>query len=209
MTGRRRPFDIEELGVADGAEAAALLGIARRLEGYAEATDAGPSSGFGDRVMAAVATERPPNPLAAGGLVASLAAAWAIVRSSARPIAVRMQAAALLVVAAVAIGSVGSVVVVGAARVLAPDVPPPSEAPIVSPSPSPSPTPSPSPSASPTATPSPTPTPTATGTETPEPTGTDDSGGNSGSGSSGSGSSGSGSGRSGSGSDDTTPQPTG
>ena len=167
-----------------------------------------PDDGFEDRVMAAIAVEPMPRPMRGLGFLATVREAWAVAFGAGRPLAMRAQALALLLMVAVAVGSVGSVAVVGASRLLGPAVGPPttpSPAPSPSPLPSPVPTPSPSPSMSPT--PSPTTTARPTATETDEPSGTDDSGGSSGSGSgSGSGNSGrgsgSGSGRSGSGEGD-------
>ncbi len=240
MSDLGRRFDPAELD-DDGrrpadAEAAGLLDTARDLEAFARSEYAAPTTDFEDRVMAVIATEPPPRPIAVDGGIAGLwfavRDAWRITWSGGRPLAVRAQAFALVLIAVLAVGSVGSLATIGVARLLTPDVPPaptlppapsPSPSPTVAPSPSPSPStsPSPTPSATPDASPSPTETngggatPTDDqGTETSEPDetphGSDDgsgpgSGGDSsgpGSGSSGD-SSGSGSGsESGSGSDD-------
>ena len=183
MTDRRSRFDPSELELELDHEAAGLLATARALEAYAESTPAAPSSGFEDRVMAAIATEPLPRPTTRHGLLAMLRDAWAGAFGPGRPLAVRAQAFALLLVVAVAVGSLGSLAAVGAARLLSPDQLPP----IATPSPTPSPIPTPSPSPSPSVSPSPSPTvapstaptaaPTATETETDEPSGTDDSGG--------------------------------
>jgi uncharacterized membrane protein YgcG len=212
MSGPRR-FHPAEIDLASDELTAGLLETARDLEAYAATGMAAPTVGFEDRVMAAIADEPMPRPTRGLGFLATVREAWAVAFGAGRPLAMRAQALALLMILAVAVGSVGSVAVVGASRLLGPVVPPtatPSPVPSPSPLPSPVATPSPSPSSSPTATPRPSPT------ETGEPSGTDDHGGSGGSGSgSGSGSgddssgpgsgsssddsSGSGSGRSGSG----------
>lgn len=177
--GGRRPTD---------AEAAGLLATARDLESFARSEATMPTTDFEDRVMAAIAHEPPPRPIAVGGglagLLFALRDAWRIAWSGGRPLAVRAQAFALVLVAALAVGSVGSLATVGVARLLTADTTP---APTIAPAPSPSPSlapspslnPSPSPSPSPSVSPSPSPTPTSTAS----PTGTDDHGGGGGSGS--------------------------
>jgi uncharacterized membrane protein YgcG len=203
MSDLRRRFEASELD-GDDAELAGLLRTARDLESFAASEHAAPSADFEDRVMAAIAAEPAPRAVMAGGFIATVRNAWRLAWSGGRPMAVRAQAFALLLIVAVAFGSVGSLAVVGAARLLTPPVsPPPTVLPTPSPSPSVPPSPSPSPSVvpSPSVSPSPSPTPSATDTE--EPSGTDDHGGGSGSGS-GDDSSGSGSG---SGSDDKTREP--
>ena len=179
--GRR--FHPAEIDVELGPESAELLATARDLESYAATGLAAPTVGFEDRVMAAIADE--PMPRAAGrGFLATVRDAWAIAFGSGRPVALRAQAFAMLLALAVAVGSVGSVAVVGAARLLGDQGPVPPTVP----SPSPSPTPSPSlvsPSPSPSISPSPTPSPSASPVETEEPSGTDDNGGGGGSGNSG------------------------
>lgn len=213
MTGPRR-FDPAEVDLQSDELTAGLLETARDLEAYAATGMASPTVGFEDRVMAAIAMEPMPRPTRGLGFLATVRQAWAIAFGAGRPIAMRAQALALLLLVAVAVGSVGSVAMVGASRLFAPvNVPPTTPSPPPSPLPSPSlgPTASPLPSFSPTPSATPRPSPT----ETVEPTGTDDSGGSGGRGpgsdSSGSGSgsssgsgpgdasSGSGSGRSGSG----------
>jgi hypothetical protein len=183
----RRPTD---------ADAAGLLATARDLEAFARAETTMPTTDFEDRVMAAIAKEPPPRPRATGrgliGLLVAVRDAWLIAWSGGRPLAVRAQAFALLLVAALAVGSVGSLATVGVARLLAPDatpaptVPPlPSPSPSIPPSVAPSASPAPSVSLDPSLPPSPSPTATdddggggsatAEPTETPE--GTDDSSG--------------------------------
>lgn len=223
MNDPRGRFHPSELDLEQGPESAELLATARDLEAYAASGLASPTVGFEDRVMAAVATE--PMPRRAGrGFLATVRDAWAIAFGAGRPMAHRVQAFAMLFALALAIGSVGSVAVIGATRLLGDQGPLPPTVPSPSPNPSPSPTPvSPSPSPSVAPSPTPTPSPRTSPTETAEPSGTDDHGGSgsgSGSGNSGSGSGSddaasddsggsSGSGRSGSsGSDDSGSEPT-
>ena len=173
--GRR--FHPAEVDVELGPESAELLATARDLEAYAATGLAAPTVGFEDRVMAAIADE--PMPRRAGrGFIATVRDAWAIAFGPGRPVALRAQAFAMLLALAVAVGSVGSVVVVGAARLLGDQGPVPPTIPTPSPTPTPTPsavTPSPSPSISPSPTPSPIASPVET--ETAEPSGTDDHGG--------------------------------
>lgn len=193
MTGPRR-FDPAEVDLQSDELTAGLLETARDLEAYAATGMASPTVGFEDRVMAAIAMEPMPRPTRGLGFLATVRQAWAIAFGAGRPIAMRAQALALLLLVAVAVGSVGSVAMVGASRLFAPvNVPPTTPSPPPSPLPSPSlgPTASPLPSFSPTPSATPRPSPT----ETVEPTGTDDSGGSGGRGP-GSDSSGSGSGSS-------------
>jgi uncharacterized membrane protein YgcG len=187
MNDPRGRFHPSELDIALDADSAELLATARDIEAYAHGTTVAPSVGFEDRVMAAIANEPMPRPSTRLGFVAFVRDAWAAAFGAGRPLAVRAQGLALLLLLAVAIGSVGSVVAVGAGRLLAQQGPTPSPvlpspSPSVSPSPSPSPSPTPTPTPTPSATPSATPTETAsrTATENDEPSGTDDSGGGSG-----------------------------
>jgi hypothetical protein len=202
MTGPARRFDPTELSddpAAIGeAELTAASAMARDLEAIAE-RDTVPTGGFSDRVMEAIASEPTPQPTRVfglalrsrriGGAVAAVGDAWRVTFGGGRPLAVRGQALALVLVVAAALVGLGGGAAVGAARLLTADVAPsPSPAPSVPPSPAPSIAPSPSVEPSPTPTPTPTPSPspeaspTDTGEpiETPEATGTDDSGGNSG-----------------------------
>jgi hypothetical protein len=190
MTGPGRRFDPRELADADGSfelDDAGLAAVARELEAVA-AMDATPRPpDFEDRVMAALADEPPPRPVARGWSPAAIATtvgeAWRIATTGPRPAAIRAQALALVLLVAVAALSVGSLAVVGAARWLSSDpaLPPPTVAPspgpsLVAPSPSaaPSPTLTPAPSASPSPSPSADATAAPDATETSEPTGTDD-----------------------------------
>ena len=193
--GRR--FDPSELGDVDApangdAGAAELLAVARDLEAFARSESVSPSVDFEDRVMAAIAAEPPPRAISSGGLLGLIAVvrdSWRLTWTGGRPWAVRAQALALVLLAAVALGSLGSLAVVGVGRLLNPVVATPSVVPAPSPSPTPSMAPSPSPSVSSSPSPTPStgptetaePTDTAEPTETAEPTGNDSSGPGSGS----------------------------
>ena len=181
MSGPRR-FHPTEIDLEADELTARLLETARDIEAYAATGMAAPTTGFEDRVMAAIAVEPMPRPTRGLGFLATLREAWAVAFGAGRPLALRAQALALLLMVAVAVGSVGSVAVVGASRLLGPSVGPPTT-PSPAPSPSALPSPVPTPSVSPSISPTPSPTTTArpTATETDEPSGTDDSGGSSGS----------------------------
>jgi hypothetical protein len=195
MTGPRRPFGPEELPADEGPAALAdSLAMGRELEAAMAHPVQTPDEEFTDRVMAAIALEPVPQPAtvagravrggSVSGVVAALRDAWRVAFSGGRPLAVRAQALALVLVAALAVGSVLSAGAVGVAGALglfnAPAVPV-QPSPTPSPSPSPDATPSPSPSVAPSPSPSPSVEPTATPpssetpyVETPSPTGTDD-----------------------------------
>ncbi|MGZ8528926.1 MAG: hypothetical protein ACXWWR_09020, partial [Candidatus Limnocylindrales bacterium] len=144
-----------------------------------------PSSGFADRVMAAVVAQPRPQPAAAAGMalrrgrfgamLAALADSWRITFSGDHPLAVRAQAMAFVLIAIVAVGSLGGVAAIGAARLLgpAPSVPGPAPSEQV---PVSQPTPSPSIDSSDSAVPTDPSEASPEPTETAEPTGTDDSG---------------------------------
>jgi hypothetical protein len=174
--GRFDPNELADSGLTD-AELAELLGAARAVERVGR-DDPSPSADFTDRVMAAVAAEPDPRPAVAaaaavrraepGGVLVALRAAWRTAFGPGmRPLAVRAQAAALLLAVAVGITAVGGTVAVGAYRLLSrDDAPPPS--PVVSPAPTAEPSSSPVPSASPE--PSATPSPSTGPTSSPGPT---------------------------------------
>jgi hypothetical protein len=197
MTGPGRRFDPSELHDADGAplsdaESAAMLSTARDLEAFARAESIAPTSGFEDRVMTAIAAEPPPRAVATGGWIAGFAVvlrdAWRITWSGGggRPLAVRAQAFALVLLVVVAFGSLGTVAAVGVSRILTGDpTTPPITAPSVDPL-IPRPTSSfPTPSIAPSPPPSTSPSPSAGESDEPgessepseSPEGTDDSGG--------------------------------
>lgn len=200
MTGPGRRFDAYELMGGEGpeptaAELAEALLAARSLEAHASADLVQPSSGFEDRVMAAIATEPQPRAIILPGsavrggrpaaFVMTLRNAWAIAFSSERPMAVRAQALGLVLLVVAAVGSLTGVAAVGVGgvlssqadpspSVLAPTVSPSLLAPSASPSPvapSSSPSPSPSPSISSSAGPSPSSSPTTEATSSPSATG--------------------------------------
>jgi hypothetical protein len=189
MTGAGRRFDPAELQLpgmtADEVAAlAGLLDVARRLEDAVAAPTPAITVDFEDRIMAAVASEAPPVPIGRGwsvvGILATIRDAWRIAWGTGRPLAIRVQALALVLLAAIAIGSVGTLAAVGAARLFG--GPPPAidttPTPTARPSPSatPSALPSPSPSPEPTLSPSPSvtsePSPSATPSETADATAT-------------------------------------
>ncbi len=168
MSGIDRRFRPDELtpdeGAADvptTAEVADALAMGRELERFAVAEDVRPSPGFADRVMGAIADEPLPAPVVAAGaaargarlgaMLAAFGDLWRVAWTGGRPLAVRAQALAIVLVILVVAGSVTSLAAVGALNVLTPNRSP-DLTPAVSPSPSVAPTPtlSPSPSPSPT-----------------------------------------------------------
>jgi hypothetical protein len=196
-----QPLRPADLAGADGLEPAApeiaeALSTARELDASLAAADVHPSATFADRVMEAIVAEPLPHPAIAvglaarrgriGALVGALADTWRVAMSGGRPFAVRAQAAAFVIVAVLAITSLGAIAAGGALQMLGPvstgsgepgsstsPVPTASPAPTASPEPSTSPQPTDSlePSASPpsTGTPVHTATPTAAPTQTPHP----------------------------------------
>jgi hypothetical protein len=195
MSGLDRRFDPAELRDPEGtpiddAEAAAILAMARDLEAFAGTQVGAPSADFEDRVMAAVALEAPPRPVAAGGFLAGLLLmvrdAWRITWSGDRPMAVRAQALGLVLLVLLAVGSTGTLAAVGVSRLLDGDraTGPTLEPSPVTPTPSLLPTSGPSASPTPTLTPGPSPTPSSEPSDTPEPSetseATDDHGGSGG-----------------------------
>ena len=100
MSDPRRRFDPSELEGTDDAERADLLATARDLEWFARTESAGPTAGFEDRVMTAIAAEPPPRALAGRGLLVAVLDAWRLAWTGGRPLAVRAQAFALLLVVA-------------------------------------------------------------------------------------------------------------
>jgi cell division septation protein DedD len=166
-------------------EARVAAEMTRDLEGVAAEIDIRPPAGFADRVMAAVASEPLPQPTRAfrvallGGrlrpAIASLGDAWRVAGGGSRPLIVRAQALALVLVV-----TIGSLAIAGGATVgaidllsaIAPVSPPPTTpaptGPVTSPLPSASP--SSTPDTSRDASPDSSPTPEATETTEPTPT---------------------------------------
>src|SRR3954462_3481398 len=169
MTGPIRRFDPAELRepgepAPSQAEQADLLIAARELEAAATATEAiRPTEGFEDRVMAAIALEPAPRVVIRPGsavrggrpaaLLLSIRDAWGIATTGGRPLAVRGQAFAFLLLVVIAAGTLTTGAGVGVGALLRPNQSP---VPSVQPGPTIAPTPI------PTATPSPTIAPTAT-----------------------------------------------
>jgi hypothetical protein len=208
VTGPFRPAELagadEPLGPVEQAEA---LSTARELEAAAMAADVRPSPGFSARVMAAVATQPLPRPVAAliwaasrwrvRALVSAFADTWHLAWIGRRPLAARAQALAVVVMLIVAVGSVSGLAVAGVAGMLGKSMvtaPSPSAVPATAEPSSEEASPSPTPSAEPRVTPEPpqtpepkvtpkrsAPRPTVHPTETPEDG--DDHGGSDGSGS--------------------------
>ena len=222
MSGPRR-FDPVELGSDHDASLDEALEIARWLEAAADPTGGptvSPSTGFGDRVMAAIADEPSPAPAGflaplhrrglLGGFVASIRQAWRSMGGAGRPMLVRAPALAYVLVVVIAGTSIAGVATVGVAGALGVFKP----APTLTPTPLPvlpgptlaPPETSPGLSEEPSAEPE-SPDPGESDDASGSPDGSDDHGGNSGPGSSGSGSGSddnSGPGSSGSGSDDSS-----
>ena len=131
MSGPSGRFDPSELHLpgepdASAAELAGALPAARELEALVAGATVRPTDGFEDRVMAAIAREPVPRlavrPGSAvrGGIAASflmtLRDAWGVATTGGRPIAVRAQALALvllIVVATTALAGVGAATVGG------------------------------------------------------------------------------------------------
>jgi hypothetical protein len=121
MTGPIRRFDPGELtgsgepepSVAELAEA---LAVARDLESLPAEPGVRPTAGFEDRVMAAVATEPAPRLVIrpgsavrggrAGALLLAIRESWAVATRGGRPMVVRAQALAFVLLAVLAAGSV-------------------------------------------------------------------------------------------------------
>ncbi len=122
MNGQHDPSELGPFG--DGLE-----GITRELDAFADETRLAPPADLADRIMAAVADEPVPTPpvtfLHAVGALA-LVDAWRAWRLNLRvalgqgraPGRLRMQALAVVVVAALLVGIGGSTVAVGAARLV-------------------------------------------------------------------------------------------
>ncbi len=136
MSGPGRRFDPAEIDSDAGsgpseAEFAQAMVAARELELLMARDTAGPTVGFEDRVMATIATEPAPRLLVRpgrtvrGGLpvafLVSVRDAWRVATVGGRPLAIRAQAMAFVLLVILAAGSLSAVLVVGAASVLAPE----------------------------------------------------------------------------------------
>lgn len=161
------------------------------LERYARGADLEPRSSLAGDILAAIATEPAPAPVAAmaasmrqrrpSGVLAGLRDAWRVAWSGGRPVRIRASSAiAVLLVVAVVGGAGGATAAAALNAWLAPAPSPvqPSPPPFVTPAPAsptvvpePTPTLAPQPGQTPTpeATPSPTPKPTARPTPRPTP----------------------------------------
>ncbi len=117
----RRPdrFRPDELDDATAGEQARAMATARELEWLAATDDVAPSTDFTDRVMAAIAAEPSPRPVAAAaaaarrgailGVVAAFGDLWRVAWTGGRPMAVRAPAMALVAVAMVAALGAGAI----------------------------------------------------------------------------------------------------
>ncbi len=120
--GREAPkrFRPDELDLdAEAGDPAELLSTARALEWLAATDDLGPSAGFADRVMAAIAEEPAPRPVEAAlgairqrkprAVLAALGDVWRVAfGGGARPFAMRLPAMALVIVLLAGLGGVGA-----------------------------------------------------------------------------------------------------
>jgi hypothetical protein len=178
VTGGR--FDPAELLVPGEpeptpAEQADALATARDLEAMAVDTGVRPTDGFEDRVMAAIAGEPAPRLVVApatvrggaiGAFLLTVRRAWAVAMGGGRPIAIRAQALAFVLLVLLAAGALTGVTAVTVGALLAPNgltiapdrsaIPTTPAVPETSESPGPSETPAPSESPTPDATTSPT-----------------------------------------------------
>jgi len=187
VTGGGRRFDASELRTTGmpgdapptDAELADALSMARELESVMAPDVGGPTTGFEDRVMAAIALEPPPrvvvrpgSAVRGGSIGAALLAfrgAWSVAFSGGRPFAVRAQALAVVAVVLLAAGLLTTATAVTVGGLLqGRSSPPPSVAPIPTPAPTsapsfvPSPTPSNTPAMSPVESAEPIPLPADT-----------------------------------------------
>jgi hypothetical protein len=212
--GRFDPSELRTPGQPDPplVEQADALSAAREIESFVASDVIGPTEGFDDRVMAAIAAEPAPRVVVRDGttvrggrpaaFLLAIRDAWRVATTGGRPLAVRAQALALVLIVVLGVGALTAATAITVGGFLrGTNVPQPSVQPSPSFAPAPSgPVPSGTvaPSASPVASGSPEPTETAEPTETPEPGGTakptetpeasdDHGGGGSGSGSGGSG----------------------
>ncbi|MHB8398354.1 MAG: hypothetical protein ACYDCI_05395 [Candidatus Limnocylindrales bacterium] len=188
------------------AEEADLLALGREIEAIAASDRVVPSQGFEDRVLAAIAATPLPRPTGAAGLAArqgrpiamllALRDTWRVAWSGGRPLAVRAQAAAFVLVVVLLVGSLGGIAAIGGFGLLSSSPVGSNPASFAVPSPEPSSTENPSSSPEPSESSQPSESPGASDTgESPEPSATSHPAAGSpaaGSGSAGSGSVGSG-----------------
>ncbi len=179
MSGMGRRFDPAEIrpdagpGPSDAELAEAML-AARELEALGARDAVGPTVGFEDRVMAAIATEPAPRVLVRpgrnvrygllGGFAISVRDAWRVATGGGRPVVVRAQAMAFVLLVVLATGSLSVFAAVGAASLLGPGPIATPRVPLRTASPAP-----PSPSTLPSALPSPSPTASPSSSPTVEP----------------------------------------
>jgi hypothetical protein len=187
VSGPGRRFDPSELRTTgrpgdtqpSDAELADALGVARDLEALAASEGIRPTDGFEDRVMAAIADEPAPRLVVrpgtavrggrAGAFLLAVRDAWGVATSGGRPIGVRAQALAFVLLVVVAAGALTTATAVTVGGLLQRNESP---APSVQPAPSVVPTPvvAPTPSTIPKPTQSAEPSETPEATETAEPT---------------------------------------
>src|SRR4051812_2287684 len=122
MTDFRGRFGSDELPSAEGAESPIeldrSLAMGRDLDAMASREQPVPSAAFVHRVVAAIDAEPLPRPAVLAGqalrrgslpaLLASIRDARRVAFSGGRPLALRAQALALVAIAALAVGSLGS-----------------------------------------------------------------------------------------------------
>ena len=200
MSDMGRRFRSSELepdagpGPSDAEIAQAMI-AARELETLTELDTVGPSVGFEERVMTAIAAEPAPRlrlrsaQAVRGGFpvafLLSVRDAWRLATGGGRPLAIRAQAMAFVLLVVLATGSFSTVIAVGAASFLSSGPSPSPTLPGRTAHPTVGPTQNPTDGLAPTTTPSPSPSdgqttePTATDEpgETAEPTETDEAGG--------------------------------
>jgi hypothetical protein len=168
-----RPLRPDELGIPgpgdDFSELTGALAAARLLEGGLSADGVQPSPDFAARVMAAVAAEPAPRRGVLAGLIGAFRSAWRSALAANQPPLLRARAIAVVLVAILALGSLGGAATLAAASALDLLGPHPSPSPLVSPVPTPGASPSPSTSPRPGVTPEPTELVTPEASETPEP----------------------------------------
>jgi len=136
VSGPQRPFDPAELRVPGepepiAAELADALATARELEAIASNAGLRPSDGFEDRVMAAIATEPAPRLVAApvsavrggrvGAFLVTVRESWAVASRGGRPMAVRAQALAFVLLVVLATGAMAGVTAVTVGALVGPN----------------------------------------------------------------------------------------